>query len=57
MMRDLYRNNISPFLSVLFHILYPLDCFGIAGVCEAVSGDFLDAHSLRLLNPYMVSAS
>ncbi|CAM0909069.1 unnamed protein product [Alopecurus aequalis] len=27
------------------------------GVYEAVSGDFLDAHSLRLLNPYMPNLS
>lgn len=29
--------------------------FGAKGIYEAVEGDFLDVHSLRLLNPYMVS--
>ena len=53
MIQDLY-GKIFPFSFSLSHA-YTLFCFGIAGVYEAVSGDFLDAHSLRLLNPYMVS--
>uniref|UniRef100_A0A804NQW1 Lycopene beta/epsilon cyclase protein n=1 Tax=Zea mays TaxID=4577 RepID=A0A804NQW1_MAIZE len=28
-----------------------------SGICEAVEGDFLDAHSLQLLNPYMPNLS
>jgi len=31
--------------------------FGAKGIYEAVEGDFLDAHSLRLLNPYMPNLS